>query len=615
MAGRIPKRFIEDLVSRVDLVELIGSRVRLKKAGRNYSGLCPFHNEKSPSFTVSPDKQFYHCFGCGANGDAIGFLMAHDHLDFVEAVETLASHIGIEVEREQDVSPQEDARRKAQRQQQLSAQACLQRAADHYRDALQQPQGQMARDYLSQRGLSSEIIERFGLGFAPQAWDDMKQHLAKAGVSEAQQVEYGMLVRHEDSGRTYDRFRHRVMFPIRNPKGEVIAFGGRVLDDSKPKYLNSPETPVFHKGQELYGLYEARQQPGSLDRLLVVEGYMDVVALAQNGIHWAVATLGTSLSEQHLQRIFRLVGEVVFCFDGDRAGAQAAERALQAVLPMMKEGRQARFLFLPEGEDPDSLVRREGRALFSQRVTQALPLAEFLFRHLRQGLDLNLMDDRVQLAEKSIPYLQRLPEGILLRMVLTRLSQLTGLDVADLTHRLQQRQSMVNAPTEAAGADTTQVAPQAYSAASSEPPQKASADQEGRMLALLVHHPGLAHDVPESLSFNSAWGVLLNKVLIFLRTLERPSPQVLMAHWHGTQEGEQLLTLRRRLVPIPFADARLELQALLEHQALQQLDQERKALRHKLRSGELDNEDRQRLWQLERQWHERKRKIGRFVDP
>jgi len=420
MAGRIPRPFIDDLTARSDLVEVIGSRLTLKKKGKDYWGLCPFHNEKSPSFSVSSDKQFYYCFGCGASGNALSFLMEHDHLDFVEAVEALARMQGLDVPREEGLqssaSQQEDRRRKEKQAQQQRA---MQLASDFYQKLLQQPEGQVGLSYLKEkRSLSEEVIQAFALGGAPDAWDALKNHLTQAGITEAQQLELGLLAQKEETGRVYDRFRNRVMFPIRNVQGQVIAFGGRVLDDSKPKYLNSPETPLFHKSQELYGLYEVRQQRGRLERLLVVEGYMDVVALAQQGIHWSVATLGTAATEEHLKRIFRQVNEVVFCFDGDTAGQQAAQRALDNVLPMMVDGRHARFLFLPQGEDPDTLVRKEGAGLFEQRVNQALPLGEYLLRHLRTGLDLNQVDGQTQLAERAKPKLQRLPEGFLKKRLL-----------------------------------------------------------------------------------------------------------------------------------------------------------------------------------------------------
>ncbi|WP_373182219.1 DNA primase, partial [Halomonas campaniensis] len=424
MAGPIPQRFIDDLLARVDVVEVVGERVKLKKAGRNYSGLCPFHQEKTPSFTVSADKQFYHCFGCGAHGNALRFLMEYDKLRFPEAVEQLAGRLGLEVPREGADDPRAQARERKRKE----GVNLLELSAAFFRERLKMSEGEGAREYLARRGLSPEVQQVFGIGYAPGEWEALKRHLGERGIGEAVQVEYGLLVHREESGRTYDRFRDRVMFPIRDIKGRTIAFGGRVLGDAKPKYLNSPETPVFHKGRELYGLYEARQADHRLERLVIVEGYMDVVALAQFGIRNAVATLGTSTSEEHLTRLFRLVSEVVFCFDGDRAGRQAATRALETVLPLMIDGRQARFLFLPEGEDPDTLVRREGPEAFEDRITCASPLSEFLFDQAAAGRDLARVEDRERYASQVLAALGKLPEGVLKSLMLSELSRRTGVD-------------------------------------------------------------------------------------------------------------------------------------------------------------------------------------------
>ena len=424
MAGQIPQRFIDDLLARVDVVEVVGERVKLKKAGRNHSGLCPFHQEKSPSFTVSADKQFYHCFGCGAHGNALRFLMEYDKLRFPEAVEQLASRLGMEVPREGADDPRAQAREKKRKE----GVNLLEMSASYFRERLKMPEGQVAREYLEQRGVSDEIRELFGIGYAPAQWEALKRHLGGQGVDESVQIEYGLLVHHEDSGRSYDRFRDRVVFPIRDIRGRTLGFGGRVMGDAKPKYLNSPETPVFHKGRELYGLYEARQASPKLERLLIVEGYMDVVALAQYGIHNAVATLGTATTADHLRRLFRLVSEVVFCFDGDKAGRQAAARALETVLPEMIDGRQARFLFLPEGEDPDSLVRREGASAFEDRVVCASPLSEFLFEHAAQGRDLAQLESRERYVSQVLSAIEKMPQGVLKSLMLTELSRRTGVE-------------------------------------------------------------------------------------------------------------------------------------------------------------------------------------------
>ncbi len=379
MAGLIPQSFIDDLLNRTDIVEVVSSRIQLKKAGKNYTARCPFHNEKTPSFSVSPDKQFYYCFGCGAGGNALGFVMDHDHLDFPQAVEDLARRAGMEVPREE-----RGGRSKPRQPTDSPLYPLLAAAADYYRQALKgHPSRKAAVEYLKGRGLTGVIARDFGLGFAPPGWDNLLKHLGGDALQQKALIDAGLLIENADSGKRYDRFRDRVMFPIRDSRGRVIAFGGRVLGDDKPKYLNSPETPVFHKGQELYGLYEARQANRDLDEILVVEGYMDVIALAQSGLRNAVATLGTATSEEHLKRLFRLVPSVVFCFDGDNAGRKAAWRALEATLPNLQDGRRARFLFLPEGEDPDTLVRAEGVDAFRARLQQqAQPLADYFFQQL-----------------------------------------------------------------------------------------------------------------------------------------------------------------------------------------------------------------------------------------
>ena len=389
--ARLPQAFLDDLLDRLDIVEVIDRRVKLKKAGKNYSACCPFHDEKTPSFSVNPERQFYYCFGCGAGGNAIGFVMDYERLDFREAVEGLAQTVGLEV-------PKDDPRggREPPKDQNKPLYEALERASKFYEHALRQ-HGERHKvvNYLKGRGLTGEIARDFRIGFAPAGWDNLMQANGKDEASQDLLMRSGMLVKN-DKGRTYDRFRERVMFPIQDQRGRVIAFGGRVLGDDKPKYLNSPETPVFQKSRELYGLWQARKHPRRIERIVVVEGYMDVIALAQHGIPYAVATLGTSTSETHLERLFRIVPEVVFCFDGDDAGRKAALRGLEATLPAMQDGRQAKFLFLPEGEDPDTLVRAKGKAYLENLFDHADPLETFLFEHLAEGLDLESMDGRAR---------------------------------------------------------------------------------------------------------------------------------------------------------------------------------------------------------------------------
>ena len=415
MAGRIPQTFINDLLARVDIVDVIEQRMTLKKAGKNYSGLCPFHDEKTPSFSVSPDKQFYHCFGCQESGTALTFIMNFDRLEFVEAVESLAQQMGLEVPREQTgpSRPQVDP----------DLYEVLGQAERFYRQSLRG--AETAIGYLKERGLTGEVARDFGIGFAPPGWQNLREHLSS--VSEATLLDAGLLIKN-DSGRVYDRFRERIMFPIRDTRGRVIGFGGRTLSaEDGPKYLNSPETPVFQKGSELYGLYEARRALRRIEQLILVEGYMDVVALAQNGVANAVATLGTASGEAHFHKLYRYADAVICCFDGDQAGRHAAWRALESALPALNEHRQIKLVFLPDGEDPDSLIRAQGRAGFQTFIDNAIPGLEFLFQRLSQGLDLTSVDGRAKLAGLIAPYIDKVPPGVLRTLLEQKVREETGL--------------------------------------------------------------------------------------------------------------------------------------------------------------------------------------------
>jgi DNA primase len=430
MPGKIPEKFIDDLLSRVDIVDVIDARVPLKKAGKDYKANCPFHEEKTPSFTVSQDKQFFHCFGCGVHGSAIGFLMDYEHMSFPEAVRELAQRVGVEVPH--STSYTRDLPDVTQ-----ALLDALSQADNFYRRMLREhPKAEEAVDYLKRRGLTGEIAADFGLGFAPDGWDYLLKAVGVNDSARENLLAAGLLVK-KDGGGFYDRFRNRVMFPIHDHRGRLIGFGGRVLDTGEPKYLNSPETPLFHKGRELYGLYRARDALKRAGRVLVVEGYMDVVALAQFGLDYAVATLGTATTRDHLERLFRHVPEVVFCFDGDRAGREAAWRALENALPVLNEGRQLGFLFLPEGEDPDTLVRKEGAEVFGARLKSALPLPEYFFQQLAAPVDLNRLDGRARLVELARPYLSKLRPGALHQLMLARLAELSRLPVSDISRLVE----------------------------------------------------------------------------------------------------------------------------------------------------------------------------------
>src|SRR5262245_26991076 len=426
--GRIPRTFIDELIGRADIAEIIGARVPLKKSGREYKACCPFHGEKTPSFWVSPEKQFYHCFGCGAHGTVLGFLMNYDRLSFPEAVEDLASRLGVEV-------PREGGDAGGPRRIDEEAFDLMGKVARFYMDQL--ARDARATQYVRNRGLTNETMERFGIGYAPNSWNDVLRRFGGSDEARKQLSELGLIIERErgqvrEGERHYDRFRDRVMFPIRDARGRVIAFGGRIIDQGEPKYLNSPETALFHKGRELYGLYETRQARISLKRLLIVEGYMDTVRLHQSGIQYAVATLGTATTPEHLKRVFRLVSEVVFAFDGDRAGRAAAWRALQHALPEAREGREMRFLFLPEGHDPDSMVGEEGREKFEARLAGALPLSEYFVRSLAEQVDLSHADGRARFAEAARPLLAKLPPGVYHELLLGRVAEAIKLPAARL---------------------------------------------------------------------------------------------------------------------------------------------------------------------------------------
>ena len=424
MAGLIPQDFIDDLVARADIVEVVGRRVPLKKAGREFKACCPFHDEKTPSFTVSPSKGFYHCFGCGAHGTAIGFLMEFDHMDFVDAIESLAQSMGVDVPRSESDKP-------AQRYDELFA--LTSKVEKHWQRALKDHQP--AVDYLKTRGIDGATAQRFGIGYAPDGWSNILDKYGKNNDAIDRLLATGLVIR-KDNGRHYDRFRDRLMFPIRDARGRAIGFGGRILGDGEPKYLNSPETVLFHKGRELYGLWEARQALRNIEQLVVVEGYMDVVALAKHGIDFAVATLGTATTAEHLNRLFRLTENVAFCFDGDRAGREAAWRALETALPHVREGRQIRFVFLPDGHDPDTYVNEHGADGFLDALANGLLLSDFLIDELASKVDLGSVDGKARLAELARPLIAKIPQGTYRDLLLKALAERVDLSVEKLERNM-----------------------------------------------------------------------------------------------------------------------------------------------------------------------------------
>jgi DNA primase len=586
MAGLIPQSFIDDLLNRTDIVEVVSARIQLKKAGKNYTACCPFHKEKTPSFSVSPDKQFYYCFGCGAGGNALGFVMDHDQLEFPQAVEDLAKRAGMEV-------PREEGGRGSKPRQPTDSPLypLLAAAADFYRHALKShPQRRAAVDYLKGRGLSGEIARDFGLGFAPPGWDNLLKHLASDSLQQKAMIDAGLLVENAESGKRYDRFRDRVMFPIRDSRGRVIAFGGRVLGDDKPKYLNSPETPVFHKGQELYGLFEARKSNRDLDEVMVVEGYMDVIALAQQGLRNAVATLGTATSEEHLKRLFRLVPSVLFCFDGDQAGRNAAWRALEATLPNLQDGRRARFLFLPDGEDPDTLVRSEGTDAFRARIIQqAQPLADYFFQQLSEEADPRSLEGKAHLVTLAAPLIDKIPGTNLRTLMRQRLTEITGLSGEALS-QMAPAANPGAAPSEYP--DYPDIPDSAYydggpnyeeyahpspapgfergnkgkgewkkdgkkwskpGRGGDQPraPRTAVSVESPHLSALrtLLHHPELAQKVEDVSHFAAEDDTYAQLLVALLGTLQK-NPKLrslqLIARWHGTEQGRLLRALAEK---------------------------------------------------------------------
>ena len=565
--ARIPDAFIDDLLARTDIVEVVGARVPLKRQGKEYAARCPFHDERSASFTVSPTKQFYHCFGCGAHGTAISFLMNFDRLEFLDAVDELAKRAGMEVPR--------DTRQRNEDTGTRDLYAALDAAARFFRQQL--GGNGKARAYVEKRGIAPEIAERYAIGYAPDGFSALRDAL---GTDERrmQLLERGGLFSKNDKGSVYDKFRDRLMFPIHDRRGRTIAFGGRVIDpEDTPKYLNSPETPLFHKGRELYGLWQAKQVNSKLERLIVVEGYMDVVALAQYGVSQAVATLGTATTPDHAELLFRSAPDVYFCFDGDRAGRSAAWKALESVLPRMKDGRQAFFLFLPDGEDPDTIVRQEGAEGFDARLRDATPLSEFFYAHVSADVNLGTLDGKARLAERCKAYLQQIPDGAFGDLMKQRLTELTGLGArtaAPGTHVPVQR---------AQGGGRGPAAPKRSLVRSA--------------IALLVQHPPLALALEPPYTFASLRqpGIdLLAELVALVR--ERPDLRTggLLEHFADRDEAGALQKLAMQAMPgdeAVWRDEFLDAMAQLERQTLQQRIDELQAKRAESGLEERDKEE------------------------
>jgi DNA primase len=547
MTGRIPQPFIDEVVARSDIVEIIGARVTLKKSGREYKACCPFHTEKSPSFWVSPEKQFYHCFGCGAHGTAVGFLMQYEKLGFLDAIADLAQRAGLELPREAQ-APHEPGGVDLYQVMAGASRFFEQNARDSER----------AQAYLGKRGIDASTGAKFALGYAPDSWNALLNRFGAADEERRRLLQAGLIIERDaragQSPGFYDRFRDRLMFPIRDARGRVLGFGGRVIDQGEPKYLNSPETPLFHKGRELYGIYEARQARSDFKRLLIVEGYMDVVRLHQAGITYALATLGTATTQEHLNKIFRLTSELIFCFDGDRAGLAAAWRALENALPLARDGRELKFMFLPEGHDPDTLIAAQGAQGFEEQLKRAVPLSEYLVRQLIEQVDLEHVDGRAKLAALAAPLFKRMPDGVYRELLLDRLAGEIRMPAA----KLQEHLGAAGRESSATGAQGRGPAARREPGAQPRPARaEPTAPKRSRMsagrgsllsqaIALVLHHPAAARSV-------SGWSELaqcdlpgiavLTELLDQAAGMEQPSTAMLLERWRDRPEYGRLSEL------------------------------------------------------------------------
>ncbi|HZO21859.1 MAG TPA: DNA primase [Steroidobacteraceae bacterium] len=590
----IPQTFIDELIARADIIEVIGLRVQLKKAGREYKACCPFHNEKTASFWVSPDKQFYHCFGCGAHGTVIRFLMEHDHLTFPEAVEELAGRLGLEV-------PQEGLSSGTIRRPDEPLYDLMGRVARLYSDSL--TRDERAQAYVARRGLDAETLAGFGIGYAPNSWSEILRRFGATEDERRALSDLGLIVERDraqtrTAERFYDRFRDRIMFPIRDSRGRIIAFGGRILDQGEPKYLNSPETLLFHKGRELYGLYEARRNRSNLRRLLIVEGYMDVVRLHQFGIGYAVGTLGTATTPEHLKRIFRIVNEIVFAFDGDRAGRAAAWRALQNTLPEIRQGREVRFLFLPDGHDPDTLIGEEGAEAFEKRLESTLPLADYLMRELQEQSGELDEQGRARFSQNAGPLMSRIPDSVYRDLLIERIGRVVRIT----PERLEQIWREANRGRAADGA-AAQFAPELGRGART----GVSAGRGGlvrQAILLLLTFPPVAGEVTETerngLADCDEPGIeLLRQLLAELQERPARSPAQLIERWAGRPEHEILAKLLQREQVVADAVAaadelRAALRKLADRVAIRRLE----ALEAKEVATGLDAQEKQEYLRL-----------------
>ncbi len=579
MTGLIPQNFIDDLIARADIVEVVGRRTELKKAGREFKACCPFHDEKTPSFTVSPGKGFYHCFGCGAHGTAVGFLMEFDHMSFVEAIESLANSMGVEVPRSESDQP-------ARRYDELFS--LMDTVGRHWQSCLRDTPE--AVEYLKNRGIDGSTAKRFGIGFAPDGWSNVLDKFGKSDEATERLLATGLIIR-KDNGQHYDRFRDRIMFPIRDARGRTIGFGGRITGAGEPKYLNSPETVLFHKGRELYGMYEARQALRHIERLVVVEGYMDTVALARHGIDFAVATLGTATTGEHLNRLFRLTENVYFSFDGDRAGRKAAWRALENALPHVREGRQIRFVFLPDGHDPDSFVNENGADAFVKIMDDGLPLSEFLIRELSSQVDMESIDGRARMAEMARPLLAKLPSGIYRELLIESLAETVGMTAPKLEKIMA---SGNGAADRTPGAGLSPTRKRRHSSHSGGP------SVVRRAITLVLNYPdaGQNLDIEKLAGIERAGVDLLSSLIETVQSEPNITTAGLLERWRHDEKGRHLGKLAAAELPMDDEfDAGAELQECLQHLAVAGRKERIEFLIEKQRATGLSDDEKSELTQ------------------
>jgi DNA primase len=540
MSGLIPQHFINDLVSRVDIVDVLSKRIDLKKAGKEFKAVCPFHNDKNPSLTISPSKGFYHCFSCGAHGTALGFLMEYEHLSFVEAIESLASDLGLEVPYEKSSKPIK---------QNNDLFLMMEKLQKKFQDNLKNES--KAIKYLKERGIDGTTAKKFGIGYAKKGWRNILDEFGKNEKQINLLTSLGLIIKKSDNSY-YDRFRDRIIFPIRDARGRFIGFGGRVFNDEQPKYLNSPETSLFHKGKELYGLYECQQSMRDIDKLIVVEGYMDVIGLSQNGVEYAVASMGTATTNDHFNRLFRLTDSIFFCFDGDDAGLKAAWRALENSLIHLRDGRQIKFVFLPDGDDPDSYIANNGTSKFEKQLDSGKDLSDFLIDKISENIDLNSIDGKARMAERAKPFIGKIPDGIFKELIIDKLSASVGISSKKLTALISQ----VNTK------ESMKPKTRSYTKMMSQRSSKTQPSIIKKSIMLILNYPEAAKNIKHH-DFKDYKKPGIKILLKLIKTTQEESninAASLIERWRDDDEGKHLAKLAINLFPDnPEFDASKEL--------------------------------------------------------